>query len=147
MQKYWPQSIRSNWHEEYPKYLRSPEWKSKRKAVMDACGSRCRCGAVATQVHHKSYASVGDEDMEHLEAVCSDCHQDIHRIEGKERRKPPTRVSTASFKRKLKQKPTKRKRKRNKSTRRANKILRGKMRKRRKTSYSKKQKNKIMRGM
>lgn len=144
MENYWPHTIRNNWEEEYPRYLRSPEWKRKRKAVMDACGSRCRCGAVATEVHHKSYASVGDEDMEHLEAVCSECHQDIHRIVGKERRKPPTKVSTASFKRKSKQKPTKRQRRRNKSARRVNKILKGTGRKRRKTFKTKQ--SKIVRG-
>ena len=141
MNEHWPHLIRTNWHEEYPRYLRSPEWKVKRKAAMDACGGRCKCGAIATEVHHKSSASVGDEDMEHLEGICSQCHQDIHKIEGKERRKPPTRVSTAVFKRKSKQKPKKRRRKRRKST---EKILKGVMRKgrRRKSPYTKKQKSK-----
>ena len=129
MNEYWPHTIRSNWSEEYPRYLRSPEWKQKRKQVMDACGSRCACGAVAKEVHHKSYDSVGDEDLDHLEAVCSECHIAIHQLQGKERRKPPTTISTAGFKRMRKQKPTKRKRGRRRRMVKSNKIIRGAMHK------------------
>lgn len=111
----WPNRIRRNWHEEYPKYLASPEWKQRRKLVMQGCGSRCRCGHPATEVHHKTYDRVGAEDLDDLEGVCSECHQDIHRIEGKERRKPPTKFNR--YGRQKPQSPTRSKRKRKKRNR------------------------------
>lgn len=115
----WNQRIKDNWSEEYRKYLASPEWKTKRKQVMDGCGHTCECGAKATQVHHKTYDSVGDEQLEHLEAVCADCHAERHQIMKKERRKPDTRLSTTRFDKYRKNKTRRgatRRRKRTKST-------------------------------
>ena len=62
----------------YKIYMRSSEWKEKRKAKLEACKSKCECegGCVreATQVHHLHYDTLGNESMEDLQALCSKCH-------------------------------------------------------------------------
>jgi hypothetical protein len=62
-------------------YLKSDEWKRKRYVVLKRDNWRCvRCGAPATQVHHKKYApiNIGKEPIEWLESVCKRCHDSIH---------------------------------------------------------------------
>lgn len=62
----------------YKTYMRSSEWKEKRKAKLETCNSKCECegGCVreATQVHHLHYDTLGNENMEDLQALCSKCH-------------------------------------------------------------------------
>ena len=62
-------------------YLKSDEWRHKRELVLTRDNWKCvRCGAPATQVHHKRYAKrrIGKEPIEWLESVCKDCHEGIH---------------------------------------------------------------------
>lgn len=63
----------------YREYLKSPQWKAIRSAVL---GNRpeCEiCGSVATQVHHHSYDPVvmagGMNDL--LLSMCRDCHLSV----------------------------------------------------------------------
>ena len=74
-QKYWGKEAR----ERYRQYLQSDTWKTKRKAVLQAAGFRCRrCGAPATEVHHETYKRIYNERMSDLTALCSNCHEAAH---------------------------------------------------------------------
>ena len=74
-QKYWGKEAR----ERYRRYLQSDAWKTKRKAVLQAAGFRCRrCGAPATEVHHETYKRIYNERMSDLTALCGDCHEKAH---------------------------------------------------------------------
>ena len=74
-QKYWGKEAR----ERYRRYLQSDAWKTKRKAVLQAAGYRCRrCGAPATEVHHETYKRIYNERMSDLTALCSNCHEAAH---------------------------------------------------------------------
>lgn len=68
----------------YQKYLRSTAWKKKRFAVMKRCRGMCeRCSKwPVTNVHHLSYANVGDEPLGDLLGVCAQCHLELHERRG-----------------------------------------------------------------
>ena len=70
----------SKWWEVYNDYLRSDEWRSKRQKALMQCGGICRgCGdRPPVEVHHLTYADVGDEFIFQLLPLCDDCHQKIH---------------------------------------------------------------------
>ncbi len=62
-------------------YLKSEAWKRKRYVVLKRDNWRCvYCGAKANQVHHKRYAkkNIGNEPIEWLESVCTNCHDSLH---------------------------------------------------------------------
>ena len=81
-QKYWGKEAR----ERYRRYLQSDTWKTKRKAVLQAAGFRCRrCGAPATEVHHETYKRIYNEQLSDLTALCGDCHETAH--SGKKQRR------------------------------------------------------------
>ena len=63
-------------------YLASPEWAERRSLVMDRASGMCEgCRKVmATEVHHLSYRNWGNEFLFELVALCSDCHDRIHRL-------------------------------------------------------------------
>lgn len=58
----------------------SPEWQERREAVLSRDDHTCQVCKIrpAEQVHHLSYANLGDEPLEDLQAVCSACHEAIH---------------------------------------------------------------------
>lgn len=62
----------------YHTYIRSSEWKEKRKTKLEDCKSKCECEGEcvreATQVHHLHYDTLGNESMEDLQALCAKCH-------------------------------------------------------------------------
>ena len=62
----------------YKTYIKSSEWKEKRKTKLEACQNKCECegGCIrsATQVHHRHYETLGNESMEDLQALCAKCH-------------------------------------------------------------------------
>lgn len=64
----------------YEQYLRSPEWREKRRRVLSRARGYCEgCGrALATQVHHLTYDNIGDELLFQLVAICDDCHEKVH---------------------------------------------------------------------
>lgn len=63
-------------------YLKSEAWKRKRYVVLKRDNWKCvKCGAAATQVHHKRYAkwNIGREPIHWLISVCKSCHEVLHR--------------------------------------------------------------------
>ena len=67
-------------HENYYEYLKSETWKEKRKELLEEAAWVCfLCGGKATQIHHLKYNNLGDEMLgEDAEAVCGNCHKEIH---------------------------------------------------------------------
>ena len=77
----WSTVIRNDWDTQYPKYLKSDEWRAKCAAVLRRSDSMCEvgdCNNVATQAHHLTYTNVGNEPIEDLRAICRVCHAEIH---------------------------------------------------------------------
>jgi hypothetical protein len=70
----------AQWWVDYNRYLTTPEWREKRRRVLDRAGGLCEgCGgSKATQVHHTTYAHTGDEFLWELRAVCCECHARVH---------------------------------------------------------------------
>ena len=66
--------------EEYIDYLKSDDWKERRKQLMEEVDWVCyKCGEKATQLHHLNYNNLGEEVLdEDVIAVCKDCHDEIH---------------------------------------------------------------------
>lgn len=64
----------------YQRYLRSPQWREKRRRILIRCKHKCeRCGLWrAVNVHHLTYARLYDEPLSDLMAVCIRCHQELH---------------------------------------------------------------------
>ena len=63
----------------YQSYLRSVEWKEKRKEFLEDAGYCCeRCGEYANVVHHKHYNSIGNEERDDVEVLCKECHDNEH---------------------------------------------------------------------
>ncbi|MFI5377862.1 MAG: HNH endonuclease [Tepidisphaerales bacterium] len=60
----------------YDEYMNGPVWNEIRRAVLDRARGQCeRCGQRARlEVHHKHYDSLGNEDLDDLEALCPVCH-------------------------------------------------------------------------
>jgi hypothetical protein len=69
-----------HWWTAYNDYLRTPEWRDKRRRVLERAGGVCEgCGEQrATEVHHETYRHVGSEFLWELRAICSECHSRIH---------------------------------------------------------------------
>ncbi len=64
----------------YDEYLASPEWKERRKLVLDRANGLCEgCRkAKANEVHHLTYRNFGEEFLFQLVAVCTACHDRYH---------------------------------------------------------------------
>jgi hypothetical protein len=64
----------------YEAYLLSEAWRNKRAEALRRDHGVCQgCRAQpATQVHHLTYAHLGDELLFELISVCADCHERIH---------------------------------------------------------------------
>ncbi len=80
------------------KYLLSPHWKAFRKIALEAQRSRLgfnvceRCPKNANKkslnelhVHHLTYERLGNEAVDDVEIVCSECHDKIHLRDPKSR--------------------------------------------------------------
>jgi len=71
---------------DYAKYLLSRHWKVTRRAALIEHGRRCnKCRSHGTrfnplQVHHKTYARLGEEDIKRdLVVLCRSCHNSHHK--------------------------------------------------------------------
>jgi len=71
---------RSDWFAWYSDYLKTPQWQSKRLAVLKRDRYLCQgcMSRRASQVHHLSYEHCGNELLWELTSVCDDCHKKIH---------------------------------------------------------------------
>ena len=63
-------------------YLKSPEWRAKRAAVLARDGCQCQamlpgCTKIATQAHHLTYDHWKNEPLFDLVSVCRSCHDEI----------------------------------------------------------------------
>lgn len=61
---------------EYTEYLKSEDWNERRQARLQKANYRCeRCGERnRLDVHHKTYANLGNEPLSDLIALCQSCH-------------------------------------------------------------------------
>lgn len=78
------------WHSAfYKRHLKSPRWIATRRAIIARAQNRCEsCGIYADdglQVHHKTYARLGSEDPDDLEALCVPCHKIADRARAESR--------------------------------------------------------------
>lgn len=69
---------------DYLAYINSPEWKAKRKKVLERAKHKCEtCSAVGhLHVHHTTYRHLGFEPLRDLKALCPDCHAIEHEDKG-----------------------------------------------------------------
>lgn len=70
----------TQWWRNYRAYLESPQWRAKRYQVLQNAKWLCQeCFSdQAEHVHHKHYQTLGNEDLDDLQAVCRGCHEQIH---------------------------------------------------------------------
>lgn len=73
--------------EEYGEYLNSWEWKEKRRLVMVRDKGICQgcLVAPASEVHHLTYSHIYNELLFQLVALCSECHENFHAVQNKNR--------------------------------------------------------------
>jgi 5-methylcytosine-specific restriction endonuclease McrA len=67
----------------YEQYLRSAQWKARRAQALDRAGDCCqKCGVSKwsrqLEVHHLTYARLGEELPQDLIVLCSECHSSTH---------------------------------------------------------------------
>jgi len=63
----------------YHEYTHSLRWKRKRAVVLIMSERRCYdCGGQATDVHHLTYARLGNEELDDLVPLCHECHAERH---------------------------------------------------------------------
>ena len=65
----------------YLSYLRTDDWKDKRRAVLFRDRGICQgcLKAEATQVHHRTYEHLYEELLFELVSLCDSCHRRCHR--------------------------------------------------------------------
>ena len=66
----------------YLNYMRSAQWKEVRAAHLRSVDYKCEICYVApaSQVHHVTYARLGNESSFDLCAVCIGCHLKLHNL-------------------------------------------------------------------
>lgn len=71
---------KAEWRAVYHRYLASADWQSVRQRVLWRSRGTCEgcLEAPATEVHHQTYAHVGDELLFELVAICRPCHERLH---------------------------------------------------------------------
>ena len=64
----------------YREYLKSDNWRERRKELMEEAGGICAdCGDKATQLHHLNYDNLGEEELDvDVIALCNACHKERH---------------------------------------------------------------------
>jgi len=64
----------------YRRVMASPGWRRRRAQTIRRAGRRCQaCGRRGPlDVHHLSYAHLGDERPDELIALCGPCHSRLH---------------------------------------------------------------------
>lgn len=65
---------------DYPDYIISDRWRSKRKFILTLKGEKCSlCGSrQQLRVHHLNYKRLGKEKPKDLVVVCESCHRQCH---------------------------------------------------------------------
>ncbi|MBB5623736.1 5-methylcytosine-specific restriction endonuclease McrA [Pedobacter cryoconitis] len=67
----------------YHQYLNSDEWKARRLLVLDRDNNLCQSckNEKAEDIHHLSYENLYNEPLDDLQALCRECHINLHRKE------------------------------------------------------------------
>jgi hypothetical protein len=70
----------AEWLDAHSEYLNSPEWKARRRLVLERDGGKCQgcLSSKATEVHHLTYKRWRNELMLDLVSLCEPCHDAIH---------------------------------------------------------------------
>jgi hypothetical protein len=70
----------AEWWRKYSAYLLTPEWRERRRRVLERDNWLCQACRVrrATQAHHLTYKHVFHEPLFDLVAVCTVCHEALH---------------------------------------------------------------------
>lgn len=66
---------------DYLEYLKSPEWKLRRKIALDHAGHRCQlCNSKRQPLnaHHRTYENLGRELAADIVVLCETCHAKHH---------------------------------------------------------------------
>jgi 5-methylcytosine-specific restriction endonuclease McrA len=65
----------------YYKYLKSNQWREKRRTALEFYGNRCGlCGSrYDLEIHHRDYDNIFKEKIEDLMILCETCHAKHHR--------------------------------------------------------------------
>lgn len=68
----------------YFKYIKSPEWKKKRKQVLAVYKNpNCVvCSRKGVHIHHRTYKRLGGERLNDLIPLCPSCHRLFHKYHG-----------------------------------------------------------------
>lgn len=68
---------------DYDEYIHSEAWSKKRQERLRIDGFKCqRCGATEKlEVHHVTYNTLGNENMNDLITLCELCHTKIHAVD------------------------------------------------------------------
>jgi hypothetical protein len=83
----------------YREYLQTPEWRRTRAAALQRAGHCCSLDVTHTEgleVHHRTYARLGNELATDLTVLCRPCHQLHHRVNGRPRRTSAESTRAAS---------------------------------------------------
>jgi 5-methylcytosine-specific restriction endonuclease McrA len=77
-----PMRAKRNDEFDYTAYLQSPEWWAKRTQAVERAGGRCQLcnSAKSLNVHHRTYARIGNEDPGDLTVLCHRCHGKHHNV-------------------------------------------------------------------
>jgi len=64
----------------YIEYLKSDDWRERRKILIDEAGGVCAdCGEKGKQLHHENYDNLGCEELDvDVVLLCTDCHNERH---------------------------------------------------------------------
>ena len=67
-------------NEDYIEYLKSQDWRDRRKELLEEANFICcECGEKATVLHHLKYDNLGFEILDNdVIALCKECHKEIH---------------------------------------------------------------------
>src|SRR6516165_9129552 len=71
-------AVRHSGSDDYNCHIGSTEWERFKREITKQRGNRCeRCGHVSAylELHHKHYHSLGIEQPEDVELLCSKCHR------------------------------------------------------------------------
>lgn len=74
--------------ESYTDYLQTKHWKAMREKVYEEYNGICGvCGEIVpralSNIHHRTYKRVGNEDMSDLILLCKSCHAKAHKRKDK----------------------------------------------------------------
>ena len=78
----WHAILTENPPNDYNNYLYSQAWAETRQRFFAQVGRLCICGKQATQVHHRTYDNIGNEDiLTDLSGLCNNCHTGVSQLE------------------------------------------------------------------